>query len=237
MYLSTLSVVVPAFNEEKTIGKVLTALLQVKLNNDIQIQIIVIDDGSTDGTAAVVSAIAQKHPQIHVIRHRQNSGKGSAIRSALQVATGEMLLIQDADLEYDPNDIHTLLQPVIEREADVVYGTRFSTERPHRVLYYWHYAGNRLLTTLTNMFGNLNLTDMETGYKLMRTKHVCSLHLQEKRFGFEPEITLKLAAIPNIRFYEVGISYHGRTYAEGKKIRWTDGLHALWCIFKYGIFR
>lgn len=237
MQISTLSVLVPVFNEETTIERVLLSLLQLKLSGGIAMEIIVIDDGSTDTTAAKLSALTEKHPQLQVITHPRNTGKGSAIHSALQHVNGEILVIQDADLEYDPRDLNTLLQPVLERDADVVYGTRFSTERPHRVLYYWHHVGNRLLTTLTNMFGNLNLTDMETCYKLMRTDHAHALHLKEKRFGFEPEITLKLAAIPNIRFYEVGISYHGRTYAEGKKIRWTDGVYALWCIFKYGIFR
>lgn len=237
MQISTLSVLVPVFNEEATIEQVLLSLLQVKLNGGIAMEIIVIDDGSTDNTAAKVATLAAQHPQIRVLTHPRNTGKGSAIHSAIPHVNGEMLVIQDADLEYDPRDLNALLQPALEHDADVVYGTRFSSERPHRVLYYWHHVGNRLLTTLTNMFGNLNLTDMETCYKLMRTDHARALRLKEKRFGFEPEITLKLAAIPNIRFYEVGISYHGRTYAEGKKIRWTDGVYALWCIFKYGIFR
>lgn len=235
MHISTLSVLVPAYNEERTIEKILSSLVRVQLRDDIQMQIIVIDDGSTDATAEKAAAFAAPFSHIHIIRHPRNTGKGSAIHSGIQHATGELLIVQDADLEYDPQEFNRLLQPVIEHQADVVYGTRFTTEQAHRVLYFWHYVGNRLLTTLSNVFSNLNLTDMETCYKLMRTDHVRSLHLKEKRFGFEPEVTQKLAKIKGIRFYEVGISYHGRTYAEGKKIRWTDGMYAIWCILKYGI--
>lgn len=237
MSFGKLSVLVPAFNEAATMEHILSSLTRITLPEDIQMEVIVIDDGSTDGTAEKAHQFAAAHPEadIRVVAHQKNKGKGAAIHSGLDIATGTYCIIQDADLEYDPRDLARMLQPVLERNADVVYGTRFSNEHPHRVLYYWHFAGNKFLTGLSNMFSNLNLTDMETCYKLMRTEMVRSLKLKERRFGFEPEVTQKLAKIRGVRFYEVGISYHGRTYAEGKKIKWTDGLYAIWCIIKYGI--
>ena len=238
MPVNTLTVLVPVYNEANTIVQVLDSLRQTALPNQMRMEIIVINDGSTDHTAQQLQTYLQNAPNAFTCIHKErNTGKGAALREGIAAANGDYICIQDADLEYDPADLATLLEPVCTHDADVVYGTRFTHDRPHRVLFYWHAVGNRLLTGLCNMVSDVNLTDMETCYKLMRTSYLKKLTLRENRFGFEPEVTIKLARIPGIKFYEGGIAYHGRTYAEGKKIKWTDGVHAIWCIIKYGIFR
>jgi len=233
----TLSVVIPAFNEEKTIHHILDQVVGLKIEM-IQIEVIVINDCSTDGTRARVE-VYLKENQAHTIRlidQEKNMGKGAAIRRGIEEASGDFLIIQDADLEYDPREYKDLLNPLLSDKADVVYGSRFMGSKPHRILFFWHSLGNKLLTFLSNMFNNLNLTDMETCYKMFRSEVIKKIHLQENRFGFEPEVTAKIARIPGIRIYEVGISYYGRTYSEGKKINWKDGFRAIYCIFKYGVF-
>ncbi len=239
MHIKTLSVIVPAYNEENTIQHILTALINVRLINNISLEVIVVNDCSTDNTSTRLKEFMIAHPQVNIraFSHPVNKGKGSALHSGFMNASGEFTIVQDADLEYDPNEFNILLQPVIDRNADVVYGSRFIGGNPHRILFFWHSIGNKFLTFFSNMFSNLNLTDMETCYKLVRTDILKSLDLKEKRFGFEPEITQKLARIKNIKIYEVGISYHGRTYAEGKKINWKDGFRALYCIMRYGLFK
>lgn len=199
----------------------------------------VVDDASTDGTEDAVRAYTEQHPYagIRYFRLPQNGGKGAALHKAIAEATGDFFIVQDADLEYDPAEYALLLAPMLQGKADVVYGSRFISGRPHRVLYFWHSMGNKVLTMLSNAFTNLYLTDMETCYKLFRTHIIQGLTLREKRFGFEPEVTAKLARIPGVRIYEVGISYHGRTYAQGKKIGWRDGFRAIYCILKYGLFK
>lgn len=230
----TLTVVVPCYNELDTIGTVLNAVHASPCR--LQKEIIVVDDASTDGTAALIQN--ELAPLVNrFIAHDRNRGKGAAIRTALGAATGDLVIVQDADLEYDPDDYDLLLEPILEDKADVVYGSRFLGGGPHRVLYFWHYQGNKLLTTLSNMFTNLNLSDMETGFKVFRREIIQSLTLEQNRFGFEPEVTAKIARIPDIRIYEVGISYSGRTYSEGKKITWRDGFQAIWCIIKFGVIR
>lgn len=234
-----LSVIVPAYNEEHTIAKVLTRVLAVNLISNISKEVIVVNDASSDNTEGVVIEFADTHPELELryIRHEHNQGKGAALHSGFQEATGDYIIVQDADLEYDPKEYNILLEPILGGHADVVYGSRFIGGKPHRVLFFWHSIGNKfILTFLSNMFNNLNLTDMETCYKLFRADIVKSLELREKRFGFEPEVTAKIAKIPGIRIYEVGISYYGRTYAEGKKINWKDGFRAIYCIIRYGLF-
>jgi len=210
----------------------------VRLVNDIEKEIIIINDCSSDTTAEAIKRYCEKNSSlnIHCCEHVVNKGKGAALHTGIAKATGDYIIIQDADLEYDPEEYNDLLQPVLKGNADVVYGSRFMGSNPHRILFFWHTIGNRMLTFLSNMFTNLNLTDMETCYKLFRTSLIKSIQLNDKRFGFEPEVTAKIARIPDVRIYEVGISYYGRTYKEGKKIGWKDGFRAIWCIFKYNLF-
>ncbi|HQV74109.1 MAG: glycosyltransferase family 2 protein [Flavobacteriales bacterium] len=235
--ISTLSIIIPAYNEQRTIHLILDKVRNVTLQGGMKKEIIIVNDGSTDDSAGAVRSYVAANPDmpIRFIEQPHNMGKGAAIHRGIQEATGEFLLVQDADLEYDPQEYHDLLKPVLAGVADVVYGSRFMGGHPHRILFFWHSIGNKFLTSLSNAFNNLNLTDMETCYKLMRSEIAKGLDLREKRFGFEPEVTAKLARVPNIRIYEVGISYYGRTYAEGKKIGWKDGFRAIWCIVKYGI--
>jgi glycosyltransferase involved in cell wall biosynthesis len=233
-----LSILIPAYNEANTIHLILDKVRDVKLDGGFTKEIIIVNDFSTDDTVGKVKEYMAKNPELDMSIHSQekNMGKGAAIHKAIDLATGDYLIIQDADLEYDPEEYNLLLKPVLSGFADVVYGSRFMGGNPHRILFFWHSIGNKFLTFMSNMFNNLNLTDMETCYKLMKSDVVKSLSLQERRFGFEPELTAKLSRVPNLRIYEVGISYYGRTYEEGKKIGWKDGFRALYCITKYGLF-
>jgi glycosyltransferase involved in cell wall biosynthesis len=233
-----LSIIIPAYNEEATIHKILEKVDQVILINDIQKEVIIVNDCSKDNTAAkIIELKAEKYPHIKFVEHIVNKGKGAAIHTGIKEASGDYIIVQDADLEYDPNEYNILLKPIIDGFADVVYGSRFMGGKPHRILFFWHSIGNAVLTFMSNMFNNLNLTDMETCYKLFKSDIIKSIQLKENRFGFEPEVTAKISRIPNIRIYEVGISYYGRTYAEGKKINWKDGFRAIYCILKYGLFK
>ncbi|MBP9889115.1 MAG: glycosyltransferase family 2 protein [Leptospiraceae bacterium] len=227
-----LSIVIPCYNEKNTIQNILEVVRKVPIEDK---EIIVVDDCSKDGTRNLLQN-ELKHLVDRLILHEVNQGKGAALRTGFQAAKGDIVIVQDADLEYDPFEIPTVIDPIAKGKADVVFGSRFLGAGPHRVVYYWHRLGNMVLTTLSNMFTNINLTDMETCYKAFRREIIQSIKIEENRFGFEPEITAKLTKIKEIRIYEVGISYYGRTYAEGKKIGWKDGVRAIWCILKYNLF-
>ena len=237
--MQLLSIIIPVYNEGATIHLILDKIKNTTLPQNIAKEIIIINDCSTDNTSDSIQKYISNNTTLNIMyfEHEINKGKGAALHTGIKNAKGDYTIIQDADLEYDPKEYIFLLQPVLDGFADVVYGTRFMGGNPHRVLFFWHTIGNKFLTFLSNMFSNLNLTDMETCYKLFNTKILQSLTLKENRFGFEPEVTAKIARVPKIRIYEVGISYYGRTYEEGKKINWKDGFHAIYCILKYGLFK
>lgn len=239
MSTQTLSIVIPAYNEGPTIHHILNKVKAVVLKGDIRKEVIIVNDCSKDNTEESILAYKAANPDLPIsyYKHEVNQGKGAALHTGIQKATGDYVIIQDADLEYDPNEYNILLQPILDGFADVVFGSRFMGGNPHRILFFWHSIGNRWLTTASNMLTNLNLTDMETCYKLFRREIIQSLKLEEKRFGFEPEVTAKISRVPKIRIYEVGISYYGRTYEEGKKIGWKDGFRAIWCIMKYNLWK
>ena len=233
----TLSIVIPVYNEARTIHQILDLLRELELVNNIGKEIILVNDCSTDGSGDTIRAYAARYPelQLRLLEHAVNQGKGAALHTGIREATGDYVIIQDADLEYDPEEYNCLIKPIIKGFADVVFGSRFIGGNPHRILFFWHSIGNQMLTFLSNMMTDLNLTDMETCYKLFRRDIIQGLQLEENRFGFEPEVTAKVARVKDVRIYEVGISYYGRTYAEGKKIGWRDGFRAIYCIIKYGL--
>ena len=237
--ISKLSIVIPAYNEGRTIHYILDKIKEVILINAISKEVIIVNDCSSDNTEDAIKMYILNNPglDIQYVKHEINKGKGAALHTGIQKAIGEYIIIQDADLEYDPREYNEILKPVVEGFADIVYGSRFMGSKPHRILFFWHTLGNKFLTFLSNMFTNLNLTDMETCYKLFRSDIIKGIILKENRFGFEPEVTSKIARIPNVRIYEVGISYYGRTYLEGKKISWKDGVRAIFCILKYNLFK
>jgi len=233
-----LSILIPVYNEGPTIHLILNRIKEVRLINNIQKELILVNDCSTDNTEESIQKYIRENPDMDIryYKHEKNQGKGAAIHTSIPKATGDYSIIQDADLEYDPEEFNLLIQPVLRGSADVVYGSRFSGGNPHRILFFWHSIGNKFLTFLTNMFTNLNLTDVHTCYKLVKTTTLQQIPLKEKRFAIDPELTAKISRIPDIRIYEVGISYYGRTYAEGKKINWKDGFSALYSIVKYNVF-
>lgn len=234
-----LSIVIPAYNEGPTIHEILNLIANVQLIGGIEKEVIIVNDYSKDNTEEAVMRYMHEHPEMPIVYHAHtiNMGKGAALHTGIRVAIGDYVIIQDADLEYDPEEYNIMLGPVLKGFADVVFGSRFMGGRPHRILFFWHSIGNKWLTQLSNAFNNLNLTDMETCYKLFRRDIIQGLKLEENRFGFEPEVTAKVARVPNVRIYEVGISYYGRTYAEGKKIGWRDGFRAIYCIVKFGLLK
>lgn len=236
--IQTLSIIIPAYNEAKTIHLILEKVCSVSLLNGLKKEIVIVNDCSTDDTKGAIETFITKRGQENIRLYNQevNKGKGAAIHKGIELATGEVLIIQDADLEYDPTEYNYLLKPILDGNADVVYGSRFMGGNPHRILFFWHSLGNKFLTAVSNAFTNLNLTDMETCYKMFRSEIIKNIKLKENRFGFEPEVTAKISRVKGIRIYEVGISYYGRTYLEGKKIGWKDGFRAIYCILKYNIF-
>lgn len=234
-----LSIIIPLYNEEKTIGQLLEKVAAAPLPEGLRMQWIIVDDASQDSTVAIVEEYMLLHAEqdMVLLRQEKNKGKGGALHRGIAHATGDYVLIQDGDLEYEPGEYARLLAPVLSGDADVVYGSRFTRENPHRALSFWHAMGNKILTFLTNAVTDLHLTDMETCYKLFKRELLQSLHLREQRFGFEPEVTIKASRYPQVRIYEVGISYYGRSYGEGKKIGWKDGVRAIYCILRYGLLR
>jgi glycosyltransferase involved in cell wall biosynthesis len=238
MDYKTLSIIIPVYNEEKTIHLILDKIKEVQLINELNKEIVMVDDSSTDNSWKRLEEYKSQNPELEIslYRHSYNQGKGAALRTGIQEAKGDLIIIQDADLEYDPFEYNELLKPITDGYADVVYGSRFMGGKPHRILFFWHSIGNGILTLMSNALTNLNLTDMETCYKLFKAPVIKSIQLKENRFGFEPEVTAKISRIPAIRIYEIGISYYGRTYADGKKIGWRDGVRAIYCILKYNIW-
>ena len=233
-----LSIIIPAYNEGRTIHQILDKVKEAVLIGNFSKEVVIVNDCSKDNTEEAIKDYIQKNPDLKIsyFKHEVNKGKGAAIHTGIKEAIGDYIIVQDADLEYDPNEFNILLKPVLDGFADVVYGSRFMGGKPHRILFFWHTLGNNMLTFLSNMLTNLNLTDMETCYKLFRADIIKGLDLKENRFGFEPEVTAKVSRVEKVRIYEVGISYYGRTYEEGKKINWKDGFRAIYCIIKYNIF-